>query len=292
MEPSLNAIRTFEVAARQLSFAGAARILGVQPPAVSRQVAELESNLGVALFVRSKPRLKLTSQGQELYRSVRLGLNEIRQGCEKIRDDGSNQTVRVITSISLASCWLLKRLVTFYQLYPDINLELTTRDSTLDIELQEVDIAVSFELGNVPGIEARQIFSEKMIAVCKPGYLPEGKLLTPKELESQPLLHYMEPTHRQDWQRLMGSAGCKVPAPGRGMTFNSYIVYLQAAINGGGIATGWEYLLDDYFEDGSLCRASDLTLETNRGYFCYLTEKGANKDAARQFMDWVCGLVD
>jgi LysR family glycine cleavage system transcriptional activator len=61
----LNAIKSFEVAARHLSFARAAKDLNVHPPAVSRQVAELERILGVLLFVRSKPRLALTAQGQE-----------------------------------------------------------------------------------------------------------------------------------------------------------------------------------------------------------------------------------
>ena len=82
MEPSLNAIRSFEAAARHLSFARAARELKVQPPAVSRQVAELEYRLGVTLFLRSKPRLSLTQQGQELYRSASQGLEEIRRGCD------------------------------------------------------------------------------------------------------------------------------------------------------------------------------------------------------------------
>ena len=75
MNPSLNAIRTFEAAARHLSFARAARDLAVQPPAVSRKVAELEQQLGVSLFIRSKPRLSLTWQGEALFQSVQRGLD-------------------------------------------------------------------------------------------------------------------------------------------------------------------------------------------------------------------------
>ena len=55
MSLPLNAIKSFEAAARHLSFARAAKDLKVHPPAVSRQVAELERILGVSLFIRSKP---------------------------------------------------------------------------------------------------------------------------------------------------------------------------------------------------------------------------------------------
>ena len=292
MEPSLTAIRAFEAAARQLNFARAARQLGVQPPAVSRQVAELERALGVSLFVRSKPRLALTRQGQELYRSVSLGLNEIRQGCDSVRARDDDETVRVVTSIGITSCWLLPRLVDYYERHPDADLQLTTRDSTTHLDPQDADVVILFGGNDLPGVEARPVFLEAMIPVCNPGLLPHGRLFSPQELVSQLLLHYAEPVHRDDWNRLLGSAGLQAPAPGRGTTFNSYVVYLQAAVNGAGIAIGWEHLLEDYLADGSLCRAAELRLETRQGYFCCLTESGVNKPAARRFMNWVCALVD
>ena len=290
-EPPLNSIRVFEVAARCLSFSRAARELGVHPPAVSRQVFDLEQALGVKLFKRTKPQLALTTPGQELYESVRRGLNEIRLGCDRARADQNEQTVKVVTSISIATCWLLKRLIGFYQLYPNINLELSTRDSTLNLDLDEYDIAIPYDAHRIPGLEAKKVFPESMIAVSHQKYLPAGRLFKPLELVSQPLLHYMEPMHRQDWQTLLANSGYVPPTPDRGMTFNSYVVYLEAAINGAGIAIGWEHLLEDHLENGSLCRASELALDTDRGYYCYLTERGVNKTAACQFRDWVCSIV-
>lgn len=291
MEPSLNAIRSFEAAARHLSFARAARELKVQPPAVSRQVAELEHRLGVTLFLRSKPRLSLTQQGQELYRSASQGLEEIRRGCEKVSRREAHDQIRLITSISLTSCWLLKRLIGFYQRYPEIDLQLSTRDSTFDLDTRDVDVVIIFDRDDLPGVDSRCIFYERMVPVSSPAMLPEGKKFGPAELAAQPLLHYVEPTHRNDWQRLLSAHDISVSPPVRGTTFNSYIVYLQAAINGDGIAIGWEHLLQDYFDNGSLTRASDIHLETRRGYFCCLTEQGINNPAAHQFRDWVCSLV-
>ena len=290
IEPSLNAVRAFEMAARHLSFARAARALGVQPPAVSRQVAELEQRLGVTLFVRSKPRLSLTRQGQELYRSASHGLEEIRRGCERVRQHPAANRVRVITSTSLTSCWLLKRLVGFYQRYPEVDLQLTTRDSTYELDTRDIDVAVVFGRDDLPGAEQRPIFYEDMVPVCHPRLLPGGRGFTPAELASKPLLHYSEPTHRNDWQRLMARYDIDVTAPTRGVIFNSYIVYLQAAINGDGIAIGWEHLIQDYFDNGSLVRAADLRMQSERGYFCCLTEQGIDNPVAQRFRDWICAL--
>jgi len=292
METSLNAIRVFEVAARHLSFVRAARQLGVQAPAVSRQVAELEKSLGTRLFVRSKPRMALTSQGQELYLAASTGLKQIRQACDKLRNGDRQNRIKVITSISITSCWLLRRLIGFYQQHPDIDLQLTTRDSTFELDPKDADVAIVFGETDLPGVEQRNIFRETMIPVCHPAFLPAGIPFSAEALLAQPLLHYLEPTHRGDWRRLLASVGLEVPPPGRGASFNSYVVYLQAAINGDGIAIGWEHLLEDYLDGGSLCRAADIRLTTRQGYFCCLTEQGTDNPAARQFSDWGCSLVD
>lgn len=290
MNASLNAIRSFESAARHLSFARAARELGVQPPAVSRQVADLERQLGVHLFVRSKPRLSLTRAGEELYLAASKGLDEIRRGCERVRLRDAENRIRVITSISLTSCWLLKRLIGFYQQYPEIDLQLSTRDSTHNLDTTDIDVAIVFGKDDFPGVEQHCVFYEHMVPVCHPRMLPEGRRFTPEALVTQPLLHYIEPTHRNDWPRLMAGYGIDVSPPARGVIFNSYIVYLQAAMNGDGIAIGWEHLLQDYFDNGSLCRAADVELRTPRGYFCCLTGQGANNPAALQFRDWICAV--
>ena len=290
--PSLTSIKVFEAAAQHLSFVRAARQLGVQSPAVSRQVAELEQALGARLFVRSKPRLALTPQGQELYLSISHGLNEIRQGCEKLQRERREGVVKVVTSIGITSCWLLNRLVGFYQQYPDIELHLTTRDSTTNLDPVDADVAILFGEDDLPGVETTLVFPEKMITVCAPGLLEERDCLSAEALLAVPLLHYAEVPHRDDWQQLLATADLTPPQPQRGMTFNSYVVYLQAALNGVGVAIGWEHLLDDYLDNGSLRRASALELESSRGYFCCLTVAGRNNAAARHFRDWICSLVD
>ena len=100
----LNAIQSFEVAAHQLSFAGAVKDLNVHSPVVSCQLAELERILGVLLFVHSKPRLALTTWGQGSFAAISAGLNQIRQARERIGRQPEHGLLKVKTSIGFAGC--------------------------------------------------------------------------------------------------------------------------------------------------------------------------------------------
>ena len=99
--PSLNLLLTFEAAARHLSFTRAASELNVLQPAVSRQMAALEFDLGVKLFVRSKPNLTLTADGEAFYAAISAGLEQIRRAVGVIRERHQQQTLVVNTSIRI-----------------------------------------------------------------------------------------------------------------------------------------------------------------------------------------------
>jgi DNA-binding transcriptional LysR family regulator len=67
--PSLDLLKGFEAAARNLSFTKAAAELFVTQSAVSRQIQTLEEQLGVPLFRRTHRELRLTEEGQTLYKT-------------------------------------------------------------------------------------------------------------------------------------------------------------------------------------------------------------------------------
>ncbi|MBC6439659.1 MAG: LysR family transcriptional regulator [Rhodospirillales bacterium] len=101
--PNLAALRTFEASARHLSFVRAAGELNVQPPAVSRKAAELERELNVSLFVRTKSRLTLTPEGERFFQAVSSGFGTIAQSAEAMRKRPGSETIVVGISIGLAS---------------------------------------------------------------------------------------------------------------------------------------------------------------------------------------------
>ncbi len=93
--PPLNALRAFEAAARQLSFAMAAKELHVTPAAISHQVKGLEEFVGHRLFQRLKRGLELTRAGQVLLPKLSEGFGRLGDAVEELRDIDEEGTLSV-----------------------------------------------------------------------------------------------------------------------------------------------------------------------------------------------------
>src|SRR5437667_12172821 len=96
--PPLNALRSFEAAARHQSFTRAADELCVTQGAVSHQVKALETDLGVKLFLRERQRLVITEAGRQYLAVVRDAFDRIAIGTERLVQRQNSGTLTVSTS--------------------------------------------------------------------------------------------------------------------------------------------------------------------------------------------------
>lgn len=283
----LHQINAFEAAARCLSFSRAAQELNVQQPAVSRHIAALEADLGVSLFLRSKPRLTLTEEGEILAGAVAAGFDAIREGLETLRARSGDETIIVSASIGFTSLYLLPRLAGFQAAFPDIKLQVITRDQNADFDPGKCDAVILFGEEGLAASESRLIFREMMVAVCHPGLLHDGAPMDLPTLGQQKLLHLNNLDHNEDWSRFFERTGVVFPKPPAHDGYLSYMVYLRAIQNGLGIGIGWRHILDEFLTNGTLALASDHECETTRGYYCSMTPTGSRKPGATNFLDWI-----
>src|SRR5258708_39251716 len=93
--PPVAALIPFEAAARLGSMSAAGRELGISQPAISRHLAVLESDLGQALFLRTRRGLRLTAAGRELQAQVAPALDQIRQVAARLRPGGQQHVIRI-----------------------------------------------------------------------------------------------------------------------------------------------------------------------------------------------------
>ena len=205
----LNALGAFEAAARHLSFTQAAKEFDVLQPAISRHIAALESDLETTLFIRKKPKLELTRDGETLLTAVSSGFGQIAHAANIIRDRNSTQTFVVTASLGFASCFLMSRLSDFNTRYPDAELELVTSDIYRKYNPDEIDVAIMLsEKKDIPGRDVRLLFPKEMIAVCAPDYLRGRELISDEDLVKEKLLYLHEPNHLEDWNTLFIRFGC------------------------------------------------------------------------------------
>ena len=115
-QPTLNAVKAFEAAARLGSLKAAAEALGVTSSAVSHQVRQLEEEVGKQLFIRRNNAIELTGEGYLLFEQVAPALRTIARATEAIRTE--TQIVAVNVTNAFALLWLIPRLARFPEAPP------------------------------------------------------------------------------------------------------------------------------------------------------------------------------
>src|SRR6202162_2706055 len=169
--PALNALKSFEAAARHESFTRAAEELCVTQGAVSHQVKALEAMLGIKLFNRERQRLVITEAGREYLTVVRDALDRIAVGTERLVQRQNSGALTVSTSPDFAAKWLVHRLGRFAETHPGIDLRVSASLQQVDFAREDVDLAVRHGGGSWPGLHAVRLSSEKLFAVCSPKLL-------------------------------------------------------------------------------------------------------------------------
>src|SRR5215217_480638 len=232
--PALNALKSFEAAARHESFTRAAEELCVTQGAVSHQVKALEEQLGLKLFYRERQGLAITESGRDYLAVVRDAFDRISLGTERLLQRQSSGVLTVSTSPDFAAKWLVNRLDLFAEANPEIDLRVSAAMHHVDFAREEVDLAVRHGDGNWPGLEVTRLCSEQLFPVCSPTLLSgRRRLATPADLLKFPLIHM---DSRTDWNNWLREAGLDEGSVTHGPVLNRASMVIDAAINGQGIA--------------------------------------------------------
>ena len=132
MKTKLDYYRVFYETARFQSFSTAAQHLYISQSAISQCIQQLETDLKVQLFIRTKRGISLTNEGQMLYTQVENAINSIEQGesqLEKLRHLESGE-LRIAAGDTITTHFLLKYLEEFHATYPDIKIEMANSYSS------------------------------------------------------------------------------------------------------------------------------------------------------------------
>ncbi|HEY6723262.1 MAG TPA: LysR family transcriptional regulator, partial [Polyangiaceae bacterium] len=245
---SLDALGAFREVARHKSFSRAARALHVTPSAVSHRIAELESQLGVELFVRTTRSVQLTPVARDLLSSVDEGLRHIHEGLSRVSQVGESSALTVSCSTSFAIRFLLPRLGEFRQAHPELEVHVATDDGIADPRRDDIDICIRYGGGIYSGLWALRLSTEWVFPVCSPEYQRRSKLRAPADLIRAVLVHHDvlgDHPGRVDWERWLARAGLDREHGRRGTHYSHAHMALSAALGGEGVALGRTSLVKD-----------------------------------------------
>ncbi|MCK0196953.1 LysR substrate-binding domain-containing protein [Ancylobacter sp. 6x-1] len=285
-------IRVLEAVGRLGSLTAAAHELGLSQPAVSYTIRQLEDQLGTTLLARGPRGSTLSAAGRVLHRAAATAQAGIDDSTRTIRRMGRQKVVRLFTDYGFASFWMMPRVARFRRVHPDAQVHIIASASA-DPGIDDAgDVAVLFGArGDFP-VEAVQLFEERVVPVCGPGFAARHGLAEhPERIGAMALLH-LESTPRprwfgwRDWFAAQGTA--RQPHSGD-LGLNTYGMVVQAAIAEQGVALGWSGLIDSALKDGTLVAIGAPLERSEHGY--WLLPGPDLTEPARDLIDWIIAEV-
>lgn len=292
--PSLDLLKGFEAAARLLSFTRAGDELHLSQSAVSRQIQELEEQLGVALFERKHRALALTEAGQALHAASAQVLATMRSVTDRLRAAGtrSRRTLAVTTTQSLASLWLIPRLSGFTRMHPELDVRISAETRVLDLERDGLDLAIRHGPATMAGPNALRLFGERVFPVCSPKLMkdPRRPLREPADLRHHVLLQYDDPDGRHPWMHWKTWLEVERLAdlrPAGNLMFSGYDQIIPAAVAGHGVALGRSPLVRKLLASGELVAPFKRSADPARAYYAILSKNSAGRPEVADFVAWL-----
>ena len=293
--PSLDLIRGFEAAARNLSFTKAAAELFVTQSAVSRQIKALEEQLGVSLFRRRYRAILLTEAGQVLFRAVTEALGVLADTTAKLQAQAGSKSITVSCTLGFASLWLVPRLADFREQHPDIDLRISANNEILDLDRERIEVAIRYCLPELAPAGALRLFcNEDVFPVCSPELLKKsGKpLLHPADLAQHVLLHLSDQeiklptTAWPTWLEVVKLQNLK---PAGSLYFSHDDHLIQAAVDGQGVALALGPLVRRLMKLGKLVAPFAQKFCSPRGYYLVVSKADGARAEVKDFVAWMTG---
>ncbi len=280
----------FEAAARHLSFTKAGEELFLTQSAVSRQIKDLEDELGVALFHRRHRALLLTEAGKQFYAATAQVLTTMRTATDRLRTQAGKKALSVTTTHSFAALWLIPRLAGFTRMHPGVDVRITAETRVQDLERDGLDLAIRHGPASLAGSHAIRLFGERVFPVCSPDLLKSNPLKKPSDLVRHVLLQYDDPEGRHPWlhwKAWLEVAGIPELRPARTLSFSGYEQIIPAALAGHGIALGRTPLVKDLLASGELVAPFSSSADPARAYFVVVSQSAASRPEVAGFVAWL-----
>ena len=281
---SVQALKTFEAAARHLSFKHAAQELFVTPTAISHQIKALETQLGFVLFKRKIRQIELTDQGYELFNTLRKAFDEIDVTINRIESRSQRDAVTLGLGPIIGARWLAPRLGDFWKNHHDIDLRLHHITFPLQKSADFFDLAIAWGDGHWPQMEVVPFIKIKVTPVLSPQLQQPSQA---SDLLNHVLIHER---NRKGWQQGCSQAGVEYDGT-TGTTIDDANLVLQTALNGQGVSLGILPFIEEDLLSGKLIRPFDLTIDPELSYYLIYRKNSLEKPAVESVRDWLLANI-
>ena len=291
--PMLQALNCFEAAARHQSYTHASRELSLTQSAVSRQIASLESFLGVQLFQRTRHGVVLTRAGASYARQLAARLDGLeRDTLDTMARQGGGGALQLASVPTFATRWLMPRLAGLAAQQPEIVVHIDAYTKPFMFADTEYDGALYAgtpeQLARWPGTRATLLMHEEIVPVASPRLLAARSVWQPQDLLELTLLQ--QSTRPGAWRQWFDAM--QVEGEARyGARYELFSLLAMAAVQGQGVVLLPRMLVEAELARGELQIVCERPLRGQRAYYLITPEAAHEKTALQQFRLWLQGAA-
>ncbi|NOH33101.1 LysR family transcriptional regulator [Vibrio chagasii] len=287
-----NQLTMFHAIVSEGSISGAARQLEVAPPSVSQALKTLENELGLPLFTRSTRRVELTEAGRALYTKTVDAISDLSSAMESVADLSRNPSGHVSITVPRFAYkkWIEPIYAEFCVQYPDIQLEISISDATVDILKDGIDLGIRFGDKVEEGMVARPITPRlKEALFASSAYIERhGVPKSIEELQEHKLIQYRFITSNKLALLPLMDGGNTVQANVEtAMIVNDTDIMVDAAKKGLGIGRLLEPMVERELKSGELLPILEDCWSDNSGLYLYFHRNSQKARRVRVLIDFL-----
>ena len=292
--PGINTLIAFEAAARLGSFSRAAKELRTAQPAISRQIATLETQLSARLFERSRAGVRLTDAGRRFHDAVTRSLDILQAAAAEVAERPNDEQVVIAFLYKTSHTFMAPRYDALQkalggQVHIAILNHYGDNMPQAPSEHPVADVVFTWDAADTAPQDRVTVLKEAVKPLCSPGYAEAHAGILSGPVKGWGGLTFLEFTSPRkvsaSWEDWFRATGRPESSP-RFMRFDSYVYVLEMASAGHGIALGWRGFIERHLETGALVELADGFVETDSAYYCVLTEKGRGNPFARKCLEF------
>lgn len=285
--PPLNWLRTFEAAARHLSFTAAADEIGLTQSAVSQQIKSLETFLRAPLFLRRARGLELTDAGRSYLPVLETALAQIADVTRLMRGSDSDAELTIQSNMAFSIHWLAPRIGAFLAANPWVRLNVVNILWPMEEVKPFTCVEIRFGSGLWERPNLQKLSNVSVFPVCAPELATA--LTIPADVLERPLADCAGVGG--GWPGWLRAAGVQAP-PGILPVHHAstYVMIFAMVEHGGFVGLGHEIICDDLLNRGRLAKPFEISLPVPEAYYLIPPQSGANA-AVEAFTDWLEGQL-
>ena len=282
--PPLNALRAFHAVAQRGSLTAAAEELGVSRSAISHQISNLETCIGLPLVTRRGRGVRLTEGGRTLAAGLEAGFSQIVDAVERLHGPPRRETLRVTLPPIFASAWLVPRLDRFNALRPQTEIVLVDSRERVSVSSRD-EIVIDWGLFADDGASFAERLSdrEEIFPACSPEICPGPRLAGATLLVREVI---GEGWRWPDWPTFLEAVGLADTETRTGTSLTARLL-LDAARQGKGVILLSTTIARDDLAKGRLVRPVAQSLPVDEGYWILTTRSIRGRPEVRAFVSWL-----